>query len=57
MQRVIEQLKPLFSETSHEHPDPDIGFAVSMDFNPDEQRGQNAVLTLLVKTIKNSHLH
>ena len=57
MDIIIEKLRPVFSQTSLGAHDPDIGFAVSMDFNPSESIGQNAALALLGKNVGHSGLN
>ena len=57
MDLIIEKLRPAFSQASLGADDSDIGFAVTMDFNPTEQTGHNAVLALLGKNAGQSGLH
>lgn len=49
MKLIVERIKPLFSQESLTIDNPEIGFAVSMDFNPEEQTGRDAVSALLGK--------
>ena len=57
MNVIIEKLRPMFSQDSLGTHEPDIGFAVSMDFNPSEPTGQTAILSLLGKNAVQSGLH
>ncbi len=57
MDIVIEKLRPVFSQTSLSAHNPDIEFAVSMDFNPSESTGKNAALALLGKFLAHSRLN
>ena len=57
MNVIIEKLRPTFSQNSLGTHESDIGFAVSMDFNPSESTGQNALIALLGKNFHHSALH
>lgn len=49
LQAITKQIEPILHQRSWSTEENDLGFAVTMDFNPYEESGQKAVLFLLEK--------